>query len=363
MTRTRSILLALGVGLLTALASTPARAQQTVMITEQSRLEDASGSPLSREEFIERMESGRYRPIPLTDDSGKTIGYRLVPRDGGGRADADRGQRPAPEARRIRSSRLDGPTTVEMIRHRYLFLPIDIHDGRAWHEHLVVLDTGTFVPLILDPQLGIDRVERARIDGVEFTRPPTGRFEPFDIVRDMNRFRDERPELFGDRRIVGIAGVSLLSNYLVSIDAAASELTLRPLDSERRHLLDAEPVASVSYDTQSSNIWLPITINGVEGFAHYDTGSPYTHVLPRILELAGGRVEEAVVGSVDLAAAPNAPAAGGPDAEAFPARPRDLGLAYQSVPLEVIAQLGTEGSDRWIITIDPRDNRLYFERR
>jgi len=330
-----------------------AGAQSTVMIRDDSRLEDASGSPLTQAEFIKRMESGEYAVVPLTDDSGETLGYRLVPRD-------EAADKPAANARpRIRSTEIEEPVSIDLIRHHYLFLPLDVHDGETWHHLLVVLDTGTFVPLILDPALELDDAPRVRVAGLEFSRLPVGRFEPFEMIRDMNRFRDERPDLFGDRRIAGIAGLSLLRNYLVSIDAASSRLVLRPLESERRPLLDAEPIASTEYLSNQDNIWLPATINGVKGFAHYDTGSPRTNVSPRVLESSADGVESLIIGGTDLVEATR----GRTGKPTLSAHSKDLGPAYSSVPLDVIAQLGCEGSDRWIMTVDPRDARVYFESR
>jgi len=355
----RSIVLCVCSLSLIGLPESSAQAQSMVMITEDSRLEDASGSRLTHDEFIERMGSGRFTTVPITDDTGTTIGYRLVPRSKAG--DQAQGE-PATAPRTVTlphivSSPIEQPVTVDLVRHHHLFLPIDIHDGTEWRRYRVLLDTGTFVPLILDPELGLDSVQRARIADVEFSQFSTGRFEPFGMIRDMNRYLKEKPDLFDDRPIVGIAGVSLLRNYLVSIDAAGSKLTLRPLDSEQRTLRNAPPIASTAYRTEMTNIWIPATVNGVEGFVHYDTGSPYFFALPEVLEQGNGLVDSLVIGGTNLAATqPQRP-----DAAPLSARPKDLGQAYQTVPLNVIAQLGNDASDRWIITIDPRDTRLYFE--
>jgi len=332
-----------------------ARAQSMVTIDDESILKGPSGSALTEAEFIERMESGRYGTEPITDGSGNVIGYKLVRK---AEARADCGAEAA-RAMQIQSTPIAEAEPIDLIRYHYLFLPIDIYDGEAWREYLVVLDTGTYIPLILDPELPFADAKRARVRGIEFSNFPTGRFEPFELIRGMNRFREERPDLFGDRRIVGIAGISLFQNYLTSIDASESRLILRPLDSERRRLLEDEPVVSVRYRAEQSNIWIPVTLNGVEGFAHYDTGSPYTFVSGEILEQRQGRLESMVVAGVELASAYRTR----PDADASVVRARDLGPAYQGVPLDVIAQLGCEGTDRWIVTLDTHENRVYFESR
>jgi len=334
---------------------TGARAQSMIMIDEDSVLKDASGSTLTEAEFIERLESGRYRVEPIKGASGRDIGYRLIDK---ARAPAG-GEAEANPKLNIRSTAIDAPAPIDLIRHHYLFLPVDLHDGEAWREYLFVLDTGTFVPLIIDPELDPMQPGRARVGGIELSGVPTGTFEPFAMVRDLNRFRDELPDKFGDHRIAGIAGISLLRNYLVSIDASEPRLILRPLESERRTLFERDPVVSVDYRTEQDNIWIPAVVNGIEGFVHYDTGSPVTHILPEILDRADGSVESVLVGGVDLAGALHAPG----DPRGSDIRPKDIGPAYSGVPLDVIAQLGCAGSDRWIITLDPRDSRVYFESR
>jgi len=337
-----------------AISAATACAQSTVMITEDSVLRDASGSDITHSEFFTLIDTGRYGTEPITDDSGKVIGYRLV--NSGEAVAAGEAGRAA--GTRIQSTPINDATPIDLIRYHYLFLPIDLHDGETWREYLVVLDTGTFVPLILDPELPVGEEQKARVGGVEFSSFPSGRFEPFDVIRDMNRFRQERPDLFGDRRIVGIAGISLFQNYLASIDAASSRLTLRPLDSERRTLHEIDPIVSVRYRPDMGNIWLPVNINGVSGFAHYDTGSPHTFVADEILERGEGRLESMVIAGVELANALHT----NPDGDSPATQSKDLGPAYESVPFDVIAQFGCDGSDRWIVTIDPRDTRVYFER-
>ncbi len=335
-------------------AGAGAVAQQQIMITPDSKLLDEHGAPIEYAEFMKRMETGAFMPRPVMED-GEVVGYRLASRESRPAA----GERGRAESKRINSSPIDGPVVIDTVSHHYLFAPIDVYNGVEWFQYYVIFDTGTFVPVILLPEFmkEVGKVEKVRVGGVEITGPPIGSFSMNDMIRDMNRFRTEAPEKFEDRTIAGIIGGSLFENYLVSIDSRSGRVTLRPLDSAQRTLNPDAPIASTTYRPDGRNIWFPVSINGAEGFAHYDTGNPNAMIMSAdVLASGDGAVRSFVVGGVDLA-----PTLG----EIKPRGEESFLNRYgnQADGMNLLVNLGNRATDNLIVTIDPRDKMLYFERR
>ncbi len=336
-----------------AVAFATAFAQQPIMITPDSTLLDQHGEAIEYKEFMERMETGEFLPQPVRGEDGSVIAYRLTAKPAV--EEAARRQ----EAMRIHSTAIDGPAVVEAVSHHYLFAPIDVFNGEEWSHFYAIFDTGTFVPVILLPEImeELGKMEKVRIGGVEFENLPTGSFSMPDLIRDMNRFHGEAPEKFEDRRIAGIIGGSLFENYLVSIDSRSGRLILRPLDSAQRTLRSEAPIAATTYRADMRNIWFPVTINGVDGYAHYDTGNPNRSIIAAdALEEAGGALRSFVVGGVNVARIMG---------EGEPIVEEDMRRRYGDLMEEipVIANLGNRSTDDLIVTIDPRERKVYFERR
>lgn len=356
--KTGFLVLVRAVGLAVTLAAmlggpAGAVAQQQIMITPDSKLFDEHGEPIGYAEFMKRMESGAFMPRPVREN-GEVVAYRLAPREAGA---GDMRRRS--ESMRINSSPIDGPVVIDTVSHHYLFAPIDVYNGEEWFHYYVIFDTGTFVPVILLPELmeEIGKVEKVRVGDVEITGPPIGSFSMNDLIRDMNRFRTEAPEKFEDRAIAGIIGGSLFENYLVSIDSRSGRVTLRPLDSAQRTLRPDAPIASTTYRPDGRNIWFPVLINGAEGFAHYDTGNPNAMIMSAdVLASGEGAVRSFVVGGVDLV-----PTFG----EIKPRGEQGFLNRYgnQADGMNLLVNLGNRATDNLIVTIDPREKVLYFERR
>lgn len=349
----RAAMLAVVIGVLGAPAG--ASAQQQIMITPDSKLLDEHGEQIGYSDFMKKMETGAFMPQPVMED-GKVVAYRLAPRPAGAGGDDARRRM---KVRRINSSPIDGPVVIDTVSHHYLFAPIGVYNGEEWFHYYVIFDTGTFVPVILLPEFmeEIGKVEKVRVGGVEITGPPTGSYGMPDGIRNMNRFRTEAPEKFEDRTIAGIIGASLFENYLVSIDSRSGRVTLRPLDSAQRTLHPEAPIAATTYRTDARNIWFPVTINGVEGFAHYDTGNPnFMYIVENVLNKGAGAVQSFVVGDGDLA-----PEFG----EIEPRAEKDLVPRYGDLAgeMNLLVNFGNRATDNLVVTIDPRDKMLYFERR
>jgi len=341
--------LALGLALSTALA------QEQILITPDSTLLDEHGEPIEYGEFMKRMETGEFMPRPVRGEDGSITAYRLAVKPAAGEGEARRRL----EAMRIRSTAIDAPVAVDVVSHHYLFAPIDVFNGEEWFHYYAIFDTGTLVPVILLPEImkEFGKAEKVRVGGVEFTSPPMGAYSMPDAIRDMNRFRTEAPEKFEDRAIAGIIGGSLFENYLVSIDSRSGRLTLRPLDSEQRTLRAEAPIAATAYRPDMRNVWFPVTVNGIEGFVHYDTGNPNRSIIAgEALEETGGALRSFVVGGVDIV-----PLLG----EGAPIVEEDMRRRYGEVmdEMNVLANLGNRSTDDLIVTIDPREKTIYFERR
>ncbi len=333
---------------------------QQMRITPDTVFKDHTGAEIEREEFRDRLQTGRYRPVPIHDDEGELIGYRLNPREGElpakGGPGAGRVQQIA-----IDSTPIGGPVTIELIRFNYLFIPLEVFNGEEWASHLFIFDTGTFIPIIMLEELRgeFGTIETARVAGLEFERPTQGKSEHIDrMIHRMNdRYSQESPEIFGDRPIAGVVGINMFSNYLVSVDAREGLITLRPMDSEQRTLFDADPVAKTAYRGDQHNIWFPVSVNGHEGYAHLDTGNPQFHIDSRVAEGGDGEVFRSfVVGGMNLAPCYEREGAASPN-------PRPLGGRYPFDTFEVIAAVGNHGIEPFVVTVDRREQTLYFERR
>lgn len=346
--------LAAAIGLLAAPAAS--LSQQPIMITPDSNLLDERGEPIEHAEFMKQMETGAFMPQHVRDEHGAIVAYRLSPRaPGAGGGDMPRQS----EAMRNASTPIDGTVVIETVSHLYLFAPIEVYNGHEWFHYYVVFDTGTFVPVILLPEAmkELGKVEKIRVGDVEIIGPPIGAYSMPDGIRNMNRFRTEAPEKFEERTIAGIIGWSLFENYLVSIDSRSGHLTLRPLDSEQRTLHAEPPTARTTYRPDGRNIWFPVTINDVEGYAHYDTGNPHSLIITHeLLEKGDGLVQSFMVGGVNLASE---------FGEIEPVVESDLSRRYGDVVknLSLLVNVGNRATDNLVVTIDPRDKVLYFERR
>jgi hypothetical protein len=124
------------------------------------------------------------------------------------------------------------------------------------------------------------------------------------------------------------------------------------MDSEQRTFHSVHPIAQVRYTFEYGNIWFPVTINGKEGFAHLDTGNPYFDVDSGIISNEDDPIESIIFGGTDLADYFS-------DVEF---RSEELAPSYQGTEIDLIATFGNRAAMPFVITIDPRDQMLYFEK-
>lgn len=323
---------------------------QNVMVTPESYLENSEGNEITYQEFVKLMDTGLYRPMPIMDQDGKQIGFRLVSiRD----AKTNRQIRTTDQIS-VESTEIDQTETVRFIYRDYLFVLVEFLNGDSKLKKWMVFDTGTLIPLILLPEVAaeIGHVERVRLGNIEIVKPPIGSYEFNDLLRGLNRYREQYPDEFGEIEVGGIAGLPLISNYLTSLDLQSGSMILRPLESNRRSLKSVPPFASVSYQFAHGNIWFPVSVNGQQVIAHLDTGNPYLDLDSSLIDGQNGTVSSLLVDKVGLEKV----------YERSGYRSADFGNRYQSVSQDVRVVFGNQALKPFIITIDPQEQRLIFEK-
>ena len=328
----------------------PAFAQQQVMVTPDSYLEDQHGTEITYDEFVAQMNTGQFIPLPLKNDEDEHIGFRLKPRN---ETSPENSGTLNPE-RRLKSSEIDDAITLNFIYRDYLFAPVEFYNGQTWTTKWMVYDTGTFIPIILLPEVAaeIGGVQKIKIGDIEVNEPPVGSYEFNDLLRSLNRYKDQFPDEFGDFDVAGIAGLPILSNYLTSIHTIAGKIIIRPIDSEQRTLNSEKPIARVQYRSDQGNIWFPVTINGKEGIAHLDSGNPYFDVDSSVFSNKDDSIKSLMIGGTDVADYFNE----------VEFRKENMEPRYQGVGMDIIAAFGNLAAGPFVITIDPKEQMLYFEK-
>lgn len=330
----------------------PVFAQQQVMVTPDSYVENQSGEKITYDEFVAKMNTGQFIPMPLKNEDGEHIGFRLTPRNT--ETSKERAGGRSGNEIKLESSEITDQQNLQFIYRDYLFAKFDFFNGESWTSKWMVFDTGTFIPIILLPEVAeeIGSVQKVKLDKIEVIAPPVGSYEFNDLIRNLNRYRDRYPDEFGDIEIAGIAGLPILSNYLFSIHAQTGRVSLRPIDSEQRTLNTAPPIARVEYRSDLGNIWFPVTINGREGLAHLDTGNPYFDVDSVVFSNSGESINSLTIGETDMISYFD-------DVEF---RTENMAPRYPGTGIDIIAAFGNRAVGQFIITIDPREQVLYFEK-
>lgn len=332
------------------LVAAPADGQERMMVTPDSHLEDVDGETLSYERFVELTRTGRFAPRPIRNDAGEVVGFRLTRKSTGG-SSAGVPELTGP----IRG--LDGPVEVPMeVARGRLLVPATVHGPEGSKAVLFLFDTGTFAPVIWLPEIRDavgtrdGRLDSVTVAGVTVEQPATGSYGSPDALREGGRRARDAADRFDDRPVAGIMGATIFREVVLSLDAARERLVLRPADRESRTLFEREPVAAADYRTEQHNVWIPVSVNGTEGFAHLDTG--YTHTWVASTATDGRQVDSYRVGGTELL----------PHLSDAELRVEERGGRYGSVPLDVIANLGVDALADLVVTIDAQRERVYFER-
>lgn len=329
----------------------PALQAQNVMVTPESYFENKNGEEITYQEFVKRMDSGKYMPLPIMDEDGNQIGFRLASNNEGN-PDI---QHEKTDQIRVESTEINQTETVPFIYRDYLFVLVEFQNGDLRSKKWMVLDTGTLIPVILLPEVAaeVSPVDTVRFGNIEVFNPPIGSFEFNDLIRNLNRYRDRYPDEFGEFEIGGILGLPLISNYLTSLDLQAGSMILRPLDSHRRTFKAVPPYASVSYQLIQGNIWFSVSVNGQQVKAHLDTGNPYLDLDSSLIGEEEGVISSLLLNKIELSSI----------YEISEYRVTDFGHRYQSVPIDVRAVFGNHAIEPFIVTIDPQEQQIIFESR
>jgi len=329
--------------------SKSSKAQQ-VMVTPDSYVEEEDGNEITYQEFVKQINTGNFFPVSIKNECDEHVGFRLSPRSS---QSTDESRNTSKEIK-LESTKIQGKENLQFIYRDYLFAPIEFYNGQTWITKWMVYDTGTFIPVVLLPEVAkeIGTVQKIKMGEIKVLEPPVGSYEFNDLLRSLNRYRDKYPDEFGEYEIAGIAGLPLLSNYLVSIQVRTGEVTLRPLDSEQRTLRSEAPIAQAQYKSEQGNIWFPVTINGKEGFAHLDTGNPYFDVYLDIIPTGIETIDSYLVGKTDVTKYLN-------DVEL---RHENMEPRYQGTGISVISAFGNLAAKPFVITIDPLRKKIYFEK-
>ncbi len=322
---------------------------QQVMLTPDSHMEDQKGKKITYDEFVQQMNTGQFTPIPIKSENGEQIGFRLSSKNSSSAV----GGKNTSNKILVKSTEIEESEKLQFIYRDYLFAPVEFYNGETWTTKWMVFDTGTFIPMILLPEVAaeIGAVQKIKVGGIEVLEPRVGSYEFNDMLRKLDRYRERYPDLFGKNEIAGIMGFPVLSNYLISIHTQTGQVTLRPTNSAQRTLYSEPPIAQVQYTSEKGNIWFPVIINGKKGFAHLDTGNPYFDVDSNVVT-KDQIIESYMVGETDLTEYLNV----------VEFRSDPLINRYQGVGLDVISAFGNLAAKPFLITIDPREQIIYFEK-
>lgn len=252
---------------------------------------------------------------------------------------------------------LDGAVEVPMeVAGGRLLIPATLHGPGGSRTVLVMFDTGTFVPVLLlsEAREAVGTrdgyLDSLTVDGATVQRPATGRHGSPGALRRVLRRAREAADRFTELPLAGVLGGSAFHRAIASLHVAGERLVLRPADSERRTLYDREPVAAADYRSEQHNIWIPATVDGTGGHAHLDTG--YSRSWVAASAVSGRTPASFRVGGVDLL----------PHLSGAAPRAEERGERYDSVPLDVVANIGVDALTRLVVTVDAPRQRVYFER-
>tara|TARA_R110002072_G_scaffold106447_3_gene232495 strand:+ start:5704 stop:6753 length:1050 start_codon:yes stop_codon:yes gene_type:complete len=311
------------------------------MITESSYLENEDGKEISYVDFVKKMDTGKFSMTALHNESKEIIGYRL------------KQLKPNKNtSKKMTNSKIEVGEIVELdiIYHKHILVPVKFNSKNESEEAWMIFDTGTFVPIIItDEKLKtkLGKIESVEINGFQINNPVTGSYGLPDVIRKYNdTYSNEIGDKLNGKKIVGIMGYQLLKDYLVSIDLSKGEIYLRnQLTAEKS--ITTNTFYKVNYRDDLQNIWLPVTINDVEGFAHLDTGYPLTWVEESLVknEVGSFTIDKYdVFKQVDI-----------------DYRMTQQSQNYNNLSFPLIANMGNNLLSHFVLTIDSMNKQLLFE--
>jgi hypothetical protein len=184
------------------------------------------------------------------------------------------------------------------------------------------------------------------------------KFENADLVGlnmpELTEINDNFFKDNDDEKVIGVFPLTLMKDYLMSMDYLNERIYLRPSDSDRRTFFDEKPLMEVEYYQKDNYIYCPVTINKlIKGYALLDSGNPHTILDGSKLNLFQNEIVSFRVGDYELMK---------PDSGFKPVINKDssgsLNVSEQQV---AIGNIGNDVLKFMFTTIDFKNHKIYFE--
>lgn len=236
----------------------------------------------------------------------------------------------------------------------YIIVPSSFKSGTTNLDVWTIFDTGTTGSMLITKAFMQELTgATAQVAFADSITVGTGKFDrtmlvgvdhpAIFILDSMHR------DVLGDKKIVGLMGYPMMAKYITSIDYVKKKIYFRPLDSEQRTLSVGKPIAQVTYRDDRSTIWFPLIINKeIKGFAHVDSGYPFTWVEKTKVPT---KVNSFVINEYEFMGMMS-------DIEF---RPLEQEGSYGEMGFNLIGNLGNSFLEKTVFTIDPTNKLLYFE--
>lgn len=283
--------------------------------------------------------------IPLKNESGVHIGFRL-------KSLKENGNEKLEYNKAEKQIELGEVIELKIVYHKHILIPVKFESEKGlYKEAWLIFDTGTFVPLIITDnefKKSLGTTNSIKVDGFKINNPVFGEFSIPEGIKYYNDvYTSEIPEKLKGKPIVGLMGYNLFRNYLVSIDISNEKIYLKNADNKKRTLGDKLTSIKVEYRNEQDNIWIPVKINNKEGFAHIDTGYPLTwvektKVKNKISQFKIGRFKTGISDKIKF-------------------KKLDQKQNYKSLPFKLIANIGNNFLEHFVVTIDSKNKMLFFE--
>jgi len=327
-----------------------------MMINEGDYLEDEFSKPITYENFVEKMDSGKYTLVPITKEDQK--GYRLKKRTNessnqnditdGGDTKMMKGNIP------FRDIGLNEVIDVKLIHHNHLLVKVKLESNQLNTETVwMIFDTGTYIPIIItDAELreSLGAIKSVYLNNFRIDSIANGSISGTDKINQMmGRYETDLGDKLEGYPIVGIMGFNLLSKLLVSIDIPHQRLVLRNIAKSEDKLETTKSIVSTTYKSAiSNNIWIPVMMNGVSGYAHLDTGYSYNWSEESIFQK--DKITTFKINDIDLLKGKN-----------LDFKPLLQKENYRTIPFTLLANIGNEFLLEYVITIDAVNQKVFFE--
>ena len=310
-----------------------------VMITKDSKLLDTNGDLVSYSEFIESMNSGTFTVEQIVDEHGNAVGYKLVtllPDNSDQRLNPDQPY-----------FLIDAPITVPIVYDGLFLVRADVNGVEGNAEGWLIVDTGTFIPLILLPESleKIGMVNGVQIGQLHVDQPSIGTYEYPEVIQAHGKIFTERiPDQLDNLEIIGILGGTAFAGNSYTIDLHNNQLTLYPGTVEQE--IDNRSIYA-EYRDEANNIWVPISIGQLNGYAHFDTGY-HTSWVDSSVNTQNKAIQ---VGNQELV--------GKNKIDRITAL--DQSTNFEGIGFRVIMGIGNDILENYKVTVDTVNRRIIFE--